>query len=68
MAGKFDDSIESLRKLVQQDPKNYRLYIELADCWVKKGDRDRAMEALAEFQKLGIRNMYVSEFMDKIRP
>jgi len=68
MAGKYDDSIESLRKLVQQDPKNYRLYIELADCWVKKGDRDRAMEALAEFQKLGIRNMYVSEFMDKIRP
>ena len=68
MAGKYDDSIESLRKLVQQDPKNYRLYIELADCWVKKGDRDRAMEALAEFQKLGIRNMYVSEFMEKIRP
>jgi len=68
IAGKYDDSIESLRKLIQQDPKNYRLYIELADCWVKKGDRDRAIEALAEFQKMGIRNMYVSEFMDKIRP
>jgi tetratricopeptide (TPR) repeat protein len=67
MQGKYDDAIESLRRLVQQDPKNYRLYIELADCWTKKGDKDRAVEALAEFQKLGIRNMYVSEFMDKLR-
>lgn len=67
MAGKYDDAIESLRRLIQQDPKNYRLYLELADCWVKKGDRDRAIEALAEFQKLGIRNMYVSEFLEKIR-
>jgi len=68
MAGKYDDAIESLRRLIQQDPKNYRLYIEMADCWLKKGDRDRAVETLAEFQKLGIRNMYVSEMMDKIRP
>jgi tetratricopeptide (TPR) repeat protein len=68
MAGKYEDAIESLRRLIQQDPKNYRLYMEMADCWLKKGDRDRAVEALAEFQKLGIRNMYVSEMMEKIRP
>ncbi|OHE69246.1 MAG: hypothetical protein A2413_16990 [Treponema sp. RIFOXYC1_FULL_61_9] len=67
MQGKYDDAIESLRRLVQQDPKNYRLYIELADCWMKKNDRNRAIEALAEFQKLGIRNMFVSDMMDKLR-
>jgi len=67
MQGKYDDSIESLRRLVQQDPKNFRLYIELADCWVRKNDKDRAIEALAEFQKLGIRNTYVNEYLARLR-
>jgi tetratricopeptide (TPR) repeat protein len=65
--GKFDESITSLRRLIQQDPKNYRLYIETADCWVKKGEKNLAIEVLGEFQKQGIRNMFVSEFLEKLK-
>jgi tetratricopeptide (TPR) repeat protein len=65
--GRYDEAIESLRRLIQQDPKNYRFYIEIADCWIKNGERNHAIEILGEFQKFGIRNLAVIEMLDKIR-
>jgi tetratricopeptide (TPR) repeat protein len=64
---RYDEAIESLVRLIQQDAKNYRLYIELSDCWLKKGDRNKAIEILGEFLKTGIRNSYVSEQLDRLR-
>jgi tetratricopeptide (TPR) repeat protein len=64
---KYDEAIESLGRLIQQDTKNYRLYLEIADCWIKKGDRNRAIEVLGDFLKTGIRNSHVTEFLDKLR-
>jgi tetratricopeptide (TPR) repeat protein len=61
MQGKYADAIVSLRKLIQNDPKNYRLYIELAECHKASGERQKAVEALADFQRLGIRNVYVQD-------
>ena len=65
--GKFNDAIESLSRLIQQDPKNYRLFLELADCELKKGDRVKAVETLEAFQRLGIRNVQTAEMLEKIR-
>jgi tetratricopeptide (TPR) repeat protein len=65
--GKFDEAAESLRRLIQQDPRNYRFYIELADCYIKKNDKRRAVETLEEFQMQGIRNNLVTEALEKIR-
>jgi Flp pilus assembly protein TadD len=65
--GKYNEAIESLRRLVQQDPKNYRFYIELADCYARKGDRKQAVEVLTEFQKMGLRNLAVIELLEKFR-
>ncbi|AEF83368.1 tetratricopeptide repeat protein [Leadbettera azotonutricia] len=65
--GKFDEAQESLRRLIQQDPKNYRLYIELADCRLRKGDRHEAVEILENFQRQGLRNNAVIEFLERIR-
>lgn len=67
MQGKHQDAIVSLRKLIQNDPKNYRLYLELAQCHVAAGDRSKALEALSDFQRLGIRNIYVQDAMAKIQ-
>jgi tetratricopeptide (TPR) repeat protein len=64
--GKYDESLESLKRLIQQDQKNYRLYIELADCYLKKGEKGKARETLEEFQKLGIRNAAVAEMLDHL--
>ncbi|MDR1211595.1 MAG: tetratricopeptide repeat protein [Spirochaetaceae bacterium] len=64
---KYDEAIESLTRLIQQDTRNYRLYTELADCWYKKGDKNKAVEILGDFLKTGIRNSHVTEFLDRIR-
>ena len=64
--GKYDEAILSLRRLKQQDPKNYRIYIELADCCLKMGDRRQAVETLEEFQRQGIRNAQISDMLEKI--
>ncbi len=65
--GKYNEAAESLRRLIQQDPKNYRLYMELADCYVKMGEKQKAIDMLGEFQSLGVRNNSVSEYLDKLK-
>jgi tetratricopeptide (TPR) repeat protein len=67
MQGKYQDAITSLKKLIQNDPKNYRLYLELSQCYVATGDKQHALEALSDFQRLGIRNIYVQEAAAKLQ-
>ncbi len=67
MQGKYQDAIVSLRKLIQNDTKNYRLYIELAECYKASGERQKAVDALADFQRLGIRNVYVQDAVARMQ-
>jgi tetratricopeptide (TPR) repeat protein len=62
--GKFDEAITSLKRMIQQDGRNYRLFIELSDCYLKKGDRRMAAEILDELQKLGIKNQQITETLE----
>jgi tetratricopeptide (TPR) repeat protein len=50
---KYDEAISSLKKLIQQDPRNYRIYSELSDCYLKNGENVKAAEILEDFKKLG---------------
>jgi tetratricopeptide (TPR) repeat protein len=61
---KHDEAVESLRRLIQQEPNNYRFYIELSDCHFRMGDRKKAIETLGEFQKLGIKNTRITELLE----
>ncbi|MDR3277001.1 MAG: tetratricopeptide repeat protein [Treponema sp.] len=65
--GRYGEAINSLKRLMQQDPRNYRFCIELADCLVRSGEKTQALDALAEFQRIGARNSLVSEFLDKLK-
>ncbi len=65
--GKVEDAIVSLRKLVQNDPKNYRLYLELSLCYQATGEHQKAQEILAEFQRMGIRNIYIQDAVAKLQ-
>ena len=65
--GRYDEAIESLKRLIQQDPRNYRLYIEVANTCMLKGEKKEAIEILEEFRKLGIRNTEVNERLEKLR-
>jgi len=64
--GKFDEAVISFKRLIQQDNRNCRLYIELSDCLLKKGDRQKACEILEDFQKLGIKNQKISEMLESL--
>ena len=67
LQGRFDEAIESLKRLIQQDPKSYRLYLELADCRLKKGEKREAIEVLEEFQRQGIRSNAINEMLEKLK-
>jgi len=67
LQGKFDEAIISLKRLIQQDNKNNRLYVELAECYLKMGDRRTALETLEEFQKFGIKNLKITEMIDNLK-
>ena len=66
--GRYEESATSLSRLIQSDPKNFRLYLELAECKMNLNDRQGAIAALQDFQRLGIRNQLVSEMLDRIKP
>ena len=67
LRGKFHEAIDSLERLIQQDPRSYRLYLELADCRLTKGEKLEAVEVLEEFQKQGIRSNAVIEMLEKLK-
>ncbi|HWP68176.1 MAG TPA: tetratricopeptide repeat protein, partial [Rectinemataceae bacterium] len=66
LQGKWDDAITSLKMLIQNDPKNYRIYLELAQCYIAQGQRQQAIDILGEFQKIGIKNPFIQEAVMKL--
>ncbi|MCL2185074.1 MAG: tetratricopeptide repeat protein [Treponema sp.] len=64
--GKFEEAIISFKRLIQQDSKNFRPYIELSECYLKIGDKKKAKEVLEDFQKFGIKNQKISEMLENI--
>jgi len=64
--GKFEESAASFRRLIQQDNKNYRFYLELSDCYLQMGDRQKALSVLEEFQRTGLKNQKVTEMLESI--
>ena len=66
--GRFDEATDSISRLIQQDSKNYRLYLELADCRLRKGEKNQAIETLEGFQRMGVRNQVVTELLERIKP
>jgi len=65
--GDYREAIESLHGLLKNDPKNFRLYTEIAECHLALGQKDKAVAILAQFQKLGIRNAVVTHLLETIR-
>jgi tetratricopeptide (TPR) repeat protein len=64
---KYQDAIDSLEGLLKNDPKNHRLYAEIADCYLLQGDKKSAMDTLSQYQKIGPRNPYIMELLDKTK-
>jgi tetratricopeptide (TPR) repeat protein len=58
---KFNEAISSIKQLIQQYPDNYRLFIELADCYLQSGDKRKAAETLEDHRKTGVYNTSIAE-------
>lgn len=67
LQGKVKSAAESLERLVQNDAKNYRLYLELSQCYLALGDKRKAEEKLQEFMRFGIRNSHIQELLNQIQ-
>jgi tetratricopeptide (TPR) repeat protein len=65
--GRYAEAADSLARLIQQDPKNYRFYLELAECHQRQGDKRRAQETLEGFQRLGVRSQAITEMLERIK-
>ena len=64
--GKYDEAIDRLSALIRDDPKNYRLYLDLADCFIKKNQKSQAIAVLQSFQRQGIRSQAVNDMIDRL--
>ena len=65
--GKYEEAAEKLSGLIKNDPKNYRLYIDLADCYVQLNNKKQAIATLESFQKYGMRSTAVNEMLNKLK-
>lgn len=64
--GQYEEAIKDLSSLLEREPKNHRIYIELAQTHLQAGDPEIALETLQTFKSLGIHNSYVLELMARI--
>jgi tetratricopeptide (TPR) repeat protein len=64
--GRLDEAITSLAMLIENDGKNHRPYLEIADCYIKKGDKPSAIAALQNFKRTGIRNNSINDLLSKL--
>ena len=60
---KYDQAITTLTHLKDTEDTNYRVYLELAQCYIEKKEKQKAIETLIDFQKLGIKNQTISDLL-----
>ncbi len=65
--GRPDQAIESLRRLVANEPKNHRLYIELVHTYLQVQDERNAMVVLRQFFEEGLQDHHAAELYNKLK-
>jgi len=65
--GRHEEAIESLEHFLKNDPKNTRLYVEIADCYIHLGNTKKAAEVLSHAVKEGVHSSHIAELYEKIK-
>ena len=63
----YSDVIDLINKYIDQDKKNYRFYVEIADCYLQQGDKEKALSTLRGFQKIGGSDSYIDTMIQRIK-
>jgi tetratricopeptide (TPR) repeat protein len=61
--GENDSAITSLTALVEREPRNHRVYQELAQAYLAANQPSEALRVLREFRKTGMHNAYIDELI-----
>lgn len=64
--GRYQEAVDRLSALIRDDPKNYRPYLDLADCYLKMNQKASAISCLRDFQKQGMRSQAVNDMIASI--
>ena len=64
--GAPEESARSLKTLLEKEPRNPRVYQELAQAYIQMDQAEDALAILREFKKTGIHNSYVDELLARL--
>lgn len=64
--GNFEQAIARFENLIKDDPRNGRLYLDLADCYVAQGRKAEAVKLLENYLKSYGSNNIVRNALDRI--
>ncbi len=65
--GNYSEAIESLTGMLSNDPKNPRLYQEIAQCWIALERKDKALETLTRAARMGVKSLGLAETLERIQ-
>ena len=65
--GKTDEAITRFKTLIQNDPRNSRLYVDLAECYIQCNKTDEAIKILENFLKNDGKNMQIKNLLERIK-
>jgi len=65
--GRFDEAIERFSNLIKDDPKNARLYVDLAECYAQCSKKEEAIRVLETYTKIDSRNPIVKSNLEKLK-
>ena len=65
--GKNEEAVKRFKTLIQNDPRNSRLYVDLAECYVQMNKTDEAINLLEHFLRNDGKNMQIKTILEKIK-
>ncbi len=66
--GRYEEAAERFESLLRNDPKNYRICVDLAECYVDMRRKDLAIKVLENFTRTDNRNQAVNDLLAKLSP
>ena len=65
--GNNEEAAKRFENLIKNDPRNGRLYVDLAECYVAMNRKQDAVKVLSDYMKMDSRNIAVRNTLDKLQ-
>jgi len=65
--GKLDEAVDRFKNLIRNDPRNSRLYVDLAECYSLMNRRDEAIKLLEDYLHNDGKNIQIRNLLERLR-